>query len=58
MKQSLTSKLIRSFGHPFDDDDEDVIELSLRRAKEMDDQPETVMSEEEFWASIGEYRRR
>jgi hypothetical protein len=54
----LASKLIASLGNPFEDDDEDIIELSLRRAKEMDEHPETVMSEEEFWASLEEYRRR
>ena len=53
----LASKLIESLGNPFEDD-EDIIELSLRRAKEMDEHPETVMSEEEFWASLEEYRRR
>jgi hypothetical protein len=54
----LASKLIASLGNPFEDDNEDIIELSLRRAKEMDEHPETVMSEEEFWASLEEYRRR
>ncbi|MFN0278908.1 MAG: hypothetical protein ACKVRN_09925 [Pyrinomonadaceae bacterium] len=54
----LASKLIASLGHSFDDDDEDIIELSLRRSKEMDENPETVMTEEEFWASLEEYRRR
>ena len=54
----LASKLIESLGNPFEDDDEGIIELSLRRAKEMDEHPETVMSEEEFWASLEEYRRR
>lgn len=53
----LVSKLIESLGNPFEDDDEDIIELSLRRAKEMDEHPETVMSEEEFWTSLEEYRR-
>jgi hypothetical protein len=53
----LVSKHIASLGHPFEDD-EDIIELSLRRAKEMDEHPETVMSEDEFWTSLEEYRRR
>lgn len=53
----LASRLIESLGSPFDDD-EDVIELALRRDKEMDERPETAMSEEEFWASIDEYRRK
>jgi hypothetical protein len=54
----LASKLIASLGNPFEDDDEDIIELSLSRAKEMYEHPETVVSEEEFWASLEEYRRR
>jgi len=54
----LASRLIASLGSPFDDDEEDIIELALRRDKEMDDHPETVMSEEEFWASIKEYSRK
>jgi hypothetical protein len=53
----LASRLIASLGSPFEDD-EDVIELALQRDREMDEHPETVMSEEEFWASIDEYRRK
>ena len=53
----LASRLIASLGSPFDDD-EDVIELALQRDIEMDEHPETVMSEEEFWDSIDEYRRK
>lgn len=54
----LASKLIVSLGSPFEDDCDDIIELSLRREKEMEENPETVVSEDEFWASIEEYRRR
>ena len=53
----LASRLIASLGSPFDDD-EDVIQLALQRDREMDEHPETIMSEEEFWASINEYRRK
>ncbi len=53
----LASRLIASLDSPFDDD-EDVIELALKRDKEMDEHPETIMSEDEFWASIEEYRRK
>ena len=53
----LASRLIASLGSPFDED-EDVIELALRRDTEMDEHPETVMSEEEFWDSIDEYRHK
>jgi hypothetical protein len=54
----LASKLLASLGSPFDDDDEDVIELALKRDREMDEDPDTVMSEEEFWASLDEFRRQ
>ena len=54
----LASKLLVSLGNPFEDDSDDIIELALRREKEMEEHPETVVSEEEFWASIEEYRRR
>lgn len=53
----LASRLIASLGSPFDDSDEDVIELALRRDQEMDENPDSAMTEEEFWDSIKEYRR-
>ena len=54
----LASRLIASLGSPFDDDNEDEVELALRRSKEMDKNPDMVMSEEQFWASLEEFRRR
>jgi len=54
----LASRLIASLGTPFDVDDEDLVELALRRSKEMDENPDMVMSEEEFWASLEAYRSR
>lgn len=53
----LVSKLIASLGSPFDEKDEDVIALALERDREMDQHPHTVMSEEEFWASLEKFRR-
>lgn len=53
----LASKLIASLGTPFDAEDEDIVELSIRRDKEMDEHPESVVTEEEFWAGIEKYRR-
>jgi|CXWL01.1.fsa_nt_gi hypothetical protein len=53
----LISRLIGSLGSPFDDEDEDVIALALERDREMDEHPETVMSEEEFWDGLEEFRR-
>ena len=55
---ALASRLIASLGTPFEDDDEDEVELALRRSKEMDENPEMVMSEEQFWAGLEEFRRR
>ena len=52
----LISRLIDSLGSPFDGEDEDVIALALERDREMDEHPETVMSEEEFWGSLEEFR--
>ena len=52
----LASRLIASLGTPFDDDNEDEVELALRRSKEMDENPDMVMSEEQFWASLEEFR--
>ena len=54
----LASRLIASLGTPFNDDNEDEVELALRRSKEMDENPDMVMSEEQFWASLEEFRRR
>ena len=54
----LISRLIESLGSPFDDEDEDVIALALERDREMDEHPETVMSEEQFWGSLEEFRLR
>lgn len=55
---ALASKLIASLGTPFEDDDEDLVELALARSKEMDENPAAVMSEEEFWASLEKFRRQ
>ena len=54
----LASRLIASLGSPFADEDKDAIEIALKRDREMDDHPESVMSEEEFWSSIDKHRRR
>jgi hypothetical protein len=53
----LASRLIASLGSPVEDD-EDVVQLALKRDKEMDGHPENVISEEEVWTSIDEYRRK
>jgi len=55
----LASKLFASLGSPFAEESEDEwIEEALRRDKEMDENPDMVMSEEEFWGSLEEFRRQ
>lgn len=53
----LATKLLASLGHPFDGD-EDIVALALERDREMDENPESVLSEEEFWNSIDDFRRQ
>lgn len=55
---ALASRLIASLGSPFEDDGEDEFELSVKRSKEMDENPDMVMSEEQFWQGLEEFRRR
>lgn len=54
----LAEKLIASLPSPFVDEDEDWVEEALRRDKEMDENPESVMTEEEFFKSLRDYVRR
>lgn len=54
----LASKLIASLGTPFDDEDEDWVEEALRRDREMDENPESVMTHEEFFDSLREYVKK
>ncbi len=44
----LASRLIRSLGSPFVDNDDDGIEEALRRSKEMDENPEMSISMEQL----------
>ncbi len=55
---ALASRLIASLGSPFEGDDEDEVELALKRSKEMDENPDMMMSEEQFWDSLKEFRRK
>lgn len=51
---ALASRLIASLGSPFEDDGEDELELALKRSKEMDENPDMVMSIEELDQKIRE----
>jgi putative addiction module component, TIGR02574 family len=54
----LISRLIESLGSPFEDEDEDAwIEEAVRRDKEMDENPDSVLTHEEFMAGLAEFRR-
>jgi hypothetical protein len=55
----LASKLIASLPGPFaDDEDEDWIEEALRRSREMDENPDSVMTHEEFFGSLQEFLQK
>ena len=54
----LAGKLLDSLPSPFDDDGDDGVAESLRRSGEMDENPEMSLTEEEFFASFEEYRRK
>ncbi|MBX3290340.1 MAG: addiction module protein [Acidobacteria bacterium] len=56
-RAKLAEKLIASLPSPFVDGDEDWVEEALRRDKEMDDNPESVMTEEDFFTSLRKYIR-
>jgi len=52
----LISKLIVSLEPPFDEDDDWVAE-AIRRDREMDENPDCVLTHEEFMAGLEEFRR-
>lgn len=55
----LAGKLLDSLPSPFDvDDNDDGVEEALRRSREMDENPSMSLTEEEFFASFEEYRRK
>lgn len=57
-RAKLAEKLIGSLPSPFVDEDEDWVAEALRRDREMDENPESALTEEEFFASLREYVRR
>lgn len=54
----LAAKLIRSLPSPGWDDDDDGVEEALRRDREMDENPDAVLTEEQFFTSLREYVRK
>lgn len=57
-RAELVGKMIRSLPSPFVAEDEDWVEEALRRDREMDEKPETVLTEEQFFTSLREYVRK
>jgi Putative addiction module component len=57
-RAKLAEKLIASLPSPFVEDDDDWVEESMRRSREMDENSEMSLSHEEFMASFDEYRRK
>lgn len=53
----LISRLIESLGAPVEVDEADWIAEALRRDKEMDEDPDCVLTHEEFKAGLAEFRR-
>lgn len=54
-RAKLAERLIASLPSPFVDEDEDWVEEALRRDREMDENPDSVMTEEEFFNSLRQH---
>ncbi|MGD9561088.1 MAG: addiction module protein [Pyrinomonadaceae bacterium] len=57
-RAELVGKMIRSLPSPIVAEDEEWVEEALRRDREMDEKPETVLTEEQFFTSLREYVRK
>jgi len=53
----LADKLIASLPSPFAREDDEWVEEAMRRDREMDENPESVMTHEEFFASLKDHIR-
>ncbi len=56
-RAKLADKLIASLPSPFVGEDDDWVEEALRRDREMDENPDAVMTHEEFFTSLREHIR-
>jgi len=57
-RAKLAEKLIASLPAPFVDEDEDWVEEALRRDREMDENPESAMTHEQFFDSVRKHVKR
>jgi hypothetical protein len=53
----LADKLIASLPSPFVPEDDDWVEEALRRDREMDENPDSVMTHEDFFQSLKDHIR-
>jgi putative addiction module component (TIGR02574 family) len=53
----LAEKLISSLPSPFVEEDDNWVEEALRRDREMDENPQSVMTHEEFFTSLRDHIR-
>ena len=56
-RAKLAEKLIASLPSPFVAEDDDWVDEASRRDREMDEDPDSVMTHAEFFDSLKEYRR-
>lgn len=56
-RRKLAEKLIASLPGPFIEDDDDGVEEALRRSREMDENPDMSLTENDFMASFEAYER-
>ncbi len=57
-RAALVGKLIRSLPSPLTPEDEDWVEEALRRDREMDEKPESVITEEQFFNALRDHIRK
>ncbi len=56
-RAKLAEKLIASLPSPFVEEDEEWVEAALQRDREMDENPDSVMTHEEFFASLRDHNK-
>ena len=54
-RAKLAEKIIASLPSPFVEEDDDWVEEALRRDQEMDENPESVITHDEFFVSLRDH---